>query len=527
MKRIRKYISSLLSVFTPAFRNTIFCVSALRRTFIVSAVILLPLFTACESLLDVDPSDRYSADTFWKTEEHAKAGLSGCYRALLPWRAEHFFEFDLITSNAMPYNESNGTHAIGKGEHLSTTPLITTLWDNCYTGIGRTNTFLDNISGVTMDDNLRSRMTGEAKFLRAFFYFHLADKFGGVPLITETPNSEKHATLPRDSKEAVVEQILKDLTEAAPVLPNTYSGADLGRVAKGAALALKARVLLYNQRWSEAAEAAKAVMDMNVYSLFPDYRYFFSEANKHNVEVIFNVESSLPDFQTTHDQTIFRLNRPAPLKELVDQYQMIDGKSIRESPLYDPEKPYENRDPRLHYTVTVIGYPYNGKLITKQDVMTTGFGMKKYTSYTDDEEIPLVERSAFNSILIRYAEVLLSYAEAQNEASGPDASVYDALNHVRRRAGVAMPDIQPGLTKEQLREAIRLERRVELALEGLYYSDILRWKTAEIENNGAMHDADDIEIVIRKFRPDRDYLWPIPYNQTVLNPNLVQNPNWD
>ncbi|MDR1381334.1 MAG: RagB/SusD family nutrient uptake outer membrane protein, partial [Tannerella sp.] len=221
------------------------------------------------------------------------------------------------------------------------------------------------------------------------------------------------------------------------------------------------------------------------------------------------------------------LNRPAPLKELVDKYQMTDGKSIHESQLYDPEKPYENRDPRLHYSITVIGYPYNGKLITKQDVMTTGFGMKKYTSYSDDEEIPYVERSAFNSILIRYAEVLLTYAEARNEASGPDPSVYDALNQVRRREGVAMPDIQPGLTKEQLREAIRLERRIELALEGLYYSDILRWRTAEIENNGTMHDADGVDIVVRKFRPDRDYLWPIPYNQTILNPNLLQNPNWD
>ncbi|GHU13897.1 membrane protein [Betaproteobacteria bacterium] len=500
-----------------------------RITNYILYLVVIPvlLFTACDSLLDVDPSDKYSADTFWKTEEHAKAGLSGCYNALRPWRSVHFFEFDLITSNAMPYNEANGTQAIGKGEHLSITPLIATLWKNCYTGIGRSNTFLDKIQGVTMGDELRNRMIGEAKFLRAFYYFNLVDKFGGVPLIIETPNAEKHATQPRDSKEAVVEQILKDLTEAAPSLPTNYSGSDLGRVTKGAALALKARVLLYNERWSEAAEMAKTVMDSGVYSLFNDYRYFFSEANKHNSEVIFNVESSLPDFQTTNDQDIFRLNRPAPLKELVDKYLMIDGKPINESSLFDPTQPYENRDPRLHYTITVIGYPYNGKLITKQDVMTTGFGMKKYTSYKDNETIPLVERSAFNTILIRYAEVLLTYAEARNEASGPDASVYDALNQIRKREGVNMPEIQQGLSKEQLREVIRLERRIELALEGIYYSDILRWKTAEIENNATMHDADNVDIVVRKFRSDRDYLWPVPHNQTVLNSNLQQNPNWD
>lgn len=494
--------------------------------YFVLLFVVISLFTACDSWLDVDPADRYSADTFWKTEEHASAGLTGCYRVLHPWRARYTFEFDMITSNAMPYNEANGTHAIGKGEHLSTTGLITSLWNDCYRGIGRTNTFLDNIGNVQMDENLRNRMTGEAKFLRAFYYSYLINHYGGVPLILETPNAEKHASLPRDTKEAVFNQIIKDLTEAAEALPLSYSGSNLGRATKGAALALKARMLLYNERWSEAAATAKSVMDLDVYRLFGDYRHMFMESNKHHEEVIFNIESSLPDFQTGYDHNIFRLNRPAPLKELVDKYQMIDGKSIDESPLFDEENPYENRDPRLLYSITCIGYPYNGKPITEADVVTTGFGQKKYTTYTDNETIPLVERSAFNFILIRYAEVLLTYAEAQNEANGPDESVYDAINQVRKRPGVDMPEIPNGLTKEQMREAIRLERRIELALEGLYYYDVLRWKTIETENNGAMHNSNGVEIVIRKFNPARDYLWPIPYNQIVQNPNLEQNPNW-
>ncbi len=494
----------------------------------LSLCLVLILFCpSCDSLLDVDPSDKYSSDTFWKTEEHASAGITGCYNALLPWRGNYFFEFDMITSNAMPYNESNGTQAIAKGTHMSTTPLITSLWKDCYTGIGRTNTFLDNIGNVTMDEALKSRMTGEAKFLRAFYYFYLEDRFGGVPLILETPNAATQASLPRDSREAVVTQILKDLTEAAELLPKSYSGADLGRATKGAALSLKARIQLYNEQWSEAAATAKSVMELNVYSLFNDYRHFFSEDNKHNSEVIFNVESSLPDFTTGYDHNLYRLNRPAPLKELVDTYLMTDGKTIQESSLFDPAQPYENRDPRLHYSINCIGYPYNGKLITKEDVMTTGFGMKKYTTYEDDETIPLVERSAFNAILIRYAEVLLTYAEAQNEAGGPDESVYSAINQVRKRPSVNMPEVTKGLTKEQMREVIRRERRVELALEGLYYSDALRWKTIEKENNGAMHNADGVEIVIRSFNPARDYLWPVPYNQIIQNPNLQQNPNWD
>ncbi len=485
------------------------------------------LLAACESLLDVNPTDKYSTDTFFQNETHVSAALSGCYRSLHPWRGNYLFELDMITSNAMPYNESNGTQAIGKGEHLSTTPLIGTLWENCYRGIGRTNTLLDKIEGAQMDESLKSRMKGEALFLRAFYYSYLVNHYGGVPLILETPNAAKHASAPRDTKQAVLDQILKDLTDAAPLLPNSYSGSNLGRATKGAALALKARMLLYNERWSEAAAAAKSVMDLEVYDLFDDYRHMFMESNKHNVEVIFNIESSLPDFEVGYDNNIVKLNRPAPLKELVDKYQMTDGKSIDESPLFDAAKPYENRDPRLLYTINCVGYPFNGKIITPDNVVTTGFGQKKYTSYTDNVTIPEVTRSAPNAIMIRYAEVLLTYAEAQNEAAGADESVYAAINQVRQRVGVEMPKIPEGLSKEQMREAIRLERRVELALEGLYYYDVLRWKTIEQENNGAVHKANGEAAVIRKFNPARDYLWPIPYNQTIQNPNLEQNPNWN
>ena len=483
--------------------------------------------TACDSWLDVDPSDQYSAETFWKTKEHASAGIMGCYNALMPWRSLHTMEFDMLTANAMPYNEANGTQAISKGEHLSTTSLIADLWKNCYVGIGRTNTFIANIDGVEMNEENKAQMRGEAKFLRAFYYLNLVDKFGGVPLIINAPNADEQATQPRETKEKVVEQILSDLDEAIAALPESYAEAELGRATKGAALSLKARVLLYNSRWEEAAQTAKQVIDAGNYALFNDYRNFFSEANKHNSEVIFDIEAKLPEYPTNYDQNIWRLNRPAPLRELVDAYLCVDGKSIGESPLYDPNKPYENRDPRLLKSIVCVGYPYLGKTITKEDVATTGFGVKKYTSYEDDVAIPLVERSAFNFILIRYAEVLLTYAEAQNEANGPDQSVYDAINQLRRRPDIQMPDVSQGLSKEQMREVIRLERRIELAFEGLYYSDILRWKTAEKENNGMMHDYQGVAVVERSFNPSRDYLWPIPYNQIVLNPNLEQNPNWD
>ena len=136
-----------------------------------------------------------------------------------------------------------------------------------------------------------------------------------------------------------------------------------------------------------------------------------------------------------------------------------DGKTIEESPLYNPAQPYENRDPRLLKSIVCIGYPYLGMTITKENVATTGFGVKKYTSYEDDVTIPLVERSAFNFILIRYAEVLLTCAEAQNEANGPDQSVYDAINQLRKRPDINMPEVPKGLTKDQMRNVVRRELR--------------------------------------------------------------------
>lgn len=486
------------------------------------------LLPSCDSMLDVDPSDQYSADTFWKTEEHAMAGLTGCYNALFPYGGTLFMEFDMISPNAIAYNEANGTDNIARGVHTTTTYLVSYVWKSAYTGIGRTNTFMDKVDAVPMKDDLKNRMKGEARFLRAFYYHSLVDKFGGVPLILETPNAATHQSLPRNSKQEVIDQILIDLTEASKVLPKSYSGSDLGRVTKGAALALKARVLLYEGRWSEAAAAAKEVMELKEYKLFNDYRHFFSASNKHNSEFIFNVEYKSPEFLVSFDHNSYTLNRPAPTKDLVDSYLMIDGKTIKDSPLFDPAKPYENRDPRLHYSIRCVGYKYNGKVTEPTDVVTTGYGNKKYTVYEDETALPVVglNKSDFNPIIIRYAEVLLTYAEAQNEAVGPDQSVYDAIDEVRTRPSVNMPKVTPGLNKDQMREVIRLERRIELSMEGLYYSDILRWKTAETVNNADVLNSSGVAISKRSFNKERDYLWPIPNNQIVLNPNLSQNPNW-
>ena len=330
--------------------------------------------------------------------------------------------------------------------------------------------------------------------------------------------------MPRNTRIEVVNQVLSDLDDAASVLPVSYSGSDIGRATKGAALALKTRVLLYESRWSEAALTAKEVIDMQRYSLFPDYRGLFMLENEGNSEVIFDVQYLVPDYPISWDIIIELQINVAPTLDLVHSYFMTDGLSIQDSPLYNTLSPYENRDPRLHKTVVIPGYMYKGGIVTTSKYFSTGYGFKKYATYSDDVSLPNINNSEINFIVLRYADILLMYAEAQNEVAGSDVSVYDALHQIRLRAG--MPDVPEGLTKDEMREVIRHERRIELAGEGLYYNDIRRWRTAEVVMNANVQNSNGEVVQVRAFNPNRDYLWPIHEITRQENPALEQNPGY-
>ena len=209
---------------------------------------------------------------------------------------------------------------------------------------------------------------------------------------------------------------------------------------------------------------------------------------------------------------------------------MTDGEPITNSGLYDPANPSANRDPRLSQTLITIGSTFNGQLVTGDELFAdlTGYAFKKYTYFVDDvaRTAPQPNQSEINPIVIRYAEILLIIAEAENELNGPSDRAYDAINLVRNRVSVDMPDVTPGLSKEEFREVVRLERRVEFAGEGLYYKDIIRWRTAEAVMNADGLDKDGNVIERRSFNPTRDYLWPLPDRDILLNPNLEQNPGY-
>jgi hypothetical protein len=511
----------------------------------IICVFTLSLFLAgCgNDMLDVQPNDRYTEENFWTSESNALMGLTGCYAVLrnagmYGGTATPLWE-ETATPNAYNYDNSGGWNVIGAGtQTASNSAIITSRWDDAYRGIGRCNTVLARIDAVSMDAALKNRMKGEATFLRALYYSTLANYYGGVPLILDQPDPATQTELPRNSREEVVQQVLKDLDAAIAALPVKYSaGTDIGRATKGAAMALKAKVLLFEAsplvnasgeaaKWKLAADAAKAVMDLpgTGYALFPNYRALFLPANENSSESIFDVQFITPRLGSSFDLIGRQYNTNAPVRDLVNAYLMKDGLPQSQSPLYNAANPHGNRDPRMYQTIVYPGDMFQGQLVTPARFAVTGYGTKKYTIYDKEANSENIQdgRSEINYMVLRYADILLMYAEAQNESSAaPDASVLDAVNKVRARAG--MPTVAAGKTKAEMREIIRLERRIEFAGEGLYYTDIRRWKTAEVVLNAPILTFDAKPIMTRTFKAQRDYWWPIPDVQRDRNPKLEQN----
>lgn len=489
-------------------------------------IVLTMVLGSCSDFLDVSPSDRLIQVDFWKTRQHAEAALIGTYNALL--NANVYGDVSMIameaaTPNAFTYNNTGGGGFISQSIHdAANNSIINNKWGACYVGIGRANTLLDNISSISMDEIFKKRYAAEAKFLRALFYHNLWLYYGGVPLILETPNLEKQGSLPRNKAEDVYAQIIKDCDEAIVDLPQL--GTTKGHASKGSALALKARTMLYKGDFQGAATAAKQVIDGKSYTLFADYRELFQLDKEGNSEVIFDVQFKNPEFTHALDITLTDFNSIGPLPDLLNDYYMTDGLPASQSALFDSKRPYVNRDPRMNQTNILPGSTFRAKIVLTNTFGFTGIGQKKYTVYKDNEAGTTIPLSELNYMVFRYADILLMYAEAQNEVEGPSQAVYDALNLIRKRAG--MPNFPLGLTKEQMRTEIRHERRIELAGEGLYYNDIRRWGTAEKVMNTDVFNFAGGKIGTRKFNKDRDYLWPIPTVVLQDNSALAQNPGY-
>lgn len=492
--------------------------------------ILVLNFASCKKVLDKNPLDQISSPTFWKTQDDADMALAGCYSRLnTPAYKFNQIMWAILAGDASEAAQSLGAASVGtlaQGTITSTSGgLVSDIYTQSYAGIASCNYFLENIDKVPISDEIKARYKGEVRFLRALFYFTLSDFYGGVPLLTK-PVTIEEAKTKQATKEEVMTQVLADLDDAIANLPNTDYSAT-GHAVKGSALALKSRVLLFKEDWPGAATAAKQVIDDGKFSLYNNFRnLFLTVGQSNNPEVIFSTRFLNPDNFSDQDIQLQWWGVINPRQELVDAFECTDGLPISSSPLYNPANWKLNRDPRLLLTVKlfedpavkasgqVVPYNYNAP-------SSTGYEPNKFI---DVEQLPIdySTKSEQDWILIRYAEVLLNYAEAQNEASGPDATVYDAINEVRARPGVDMPPLPAGLTKDQMRTRIWQERRVELALEGQRYGDIKRWKLAETYIP-TLTDAGGVQ---RKFDPTKNYVFPFPQSEIDVNPSLEQNPNY-
>ncbi|MET1057950.1 MAG: RagB/SusD family nutrient uptake outer membrane protein [Pedobacter sp.] len=509
-------------------------------------------FSACrKELLDPQPSDRVSENIFWNTENDALLATNALYTDL---DSVNVFTWDALTEIAHT-NQNFDTQAfIELGTYDISNAKIYNEWSGAYKGIRATNYFLENIDKVQSSNTaLINRFKAEAKVLRAYQYIKLAGFFGDVPLITKTLSIAEAKLITRTPVAEIWDFVDKELNDASALLPVTYAAADKGRITSGAAWALKARADLWAGRYQLAADAATKVTG---YTLYSSYQNLFKYVAENNSEVILNKEF----LKDTYRNGVFALLAPysqknsqsyyVPAKPLVDAYETAAGKSISDAGSgFDPFHPYDNRDPRLRFSIFVDGDVLPSGTVFKPApnsgsadavgstyiASTTGYNIKKYIN-TEDYANPA--NSGINIILLRYAEVLLTKAEAKIELNQLDAEVYAAINTVRNsRADVKLPAIPTGLSQDQLRQIVRHERTVELAFEGLHLFDIRRWKTAETVMTGPVYgitypDASNKLVTVqvvsfnRVFNRSRDYLWPIPQKETDQNNNLKQNPNW-
>ena len=564
-------------------------------TYLLGGVMML---SACHDL-NLNPLSSGSTGNWYTTEKEVEMAVNELYKYEF-WpedgQQQGDWSDDYICRSTLT-DFDNGTL---NGQNA----WVTGLWNGQYQAIARANNVIDKAhraidNGASAE--VINRLIAEAKFHRAAAYAKLIIKFGDLPLVLKDVSTEEALTMGRTDKAIVLKQIYQDFDDAICVLPTSYS--ELQRATKGAALALKARVALIMEDWTVAAASAKAVMDLGIYSLHPDFRSLFLSTPKTSSEFIFKVprDASYDIYYGTNTGCVNAVYNELPRNpggwmqicpswELLAAFTCTDGKLIDESPLFDPHNPFANRDPRLSETIVPfgsswLGYEYNphpealecfnyntGTMVYNKDTRANqqyaSFNQLIWKKGIDETWLQNGFKVSQDIIYCRYAEVLLTYAEAKIEMNQIDQSVLDALNSVRARAyGVdkSQTTLYPAFTstdQNTLRHQLRVERRMELAKEHMRYTDIIRWKLAEkvmsrktygmpypasdcIDNVVATGDwfwaftpdvdeagcaafsrleaAGKCQALATRSWNDRQYLWPIPTTEILTNGNLKPN----
>ncbi|WP_372638560.1 RagB/SusD family nutrient uptake outer membrane protein [Fodinibius sp.] len=512
----------------------------MKNRIIISLFLGVFFIVGCDDGLDILPTGTVAEEVYWERQKDAETAVNAVYRELDDQTM--IKQLDGVTDIGYRAPSGPGTlHDVGAGNIVPSNDAIGAIWDRYYVGVRKANDVINNIGQVEVGDpEVLSRLEAEARFLRAYFYTQLTSLWGDVPLIEEPLDINQHVG--RTDKGQIVEFIISELDNIIDNerLPLSYEGENIGRATHGAALALKARVALRNSQWSVAEEAAQDVMDLGIYELYPDYQGLFQYEGQNSSEVIFDRQYA-PDGQTygAFGYSAASIGGSSTVEPLHGLYELMEFKGPQ-----NPDDPYENIDPRWDHTVYYTGQPIgNSTYNSRPDSPTPdrvqgseaatqhGYNLKKWIDYENDSDNP--SNGSINLIHIRYADVLLMYAEAKIEQNDIDQSVYDAINEVRQRPTVDMPPITGGKSQDELREILRRERGVELAFEGLRLFDMNRWGIGDrkegLAQGAYFYDEQADEWYLhdrgfnRSFNPDRDTLWPIPTDEMNSNDEISQN----
>lgn len=524
--------------------------------------------TSCSDFLETVPNDALSPSTTWKTEDDAAKFLIGCYDGWID--ATGIFYWDCASDFGFNFHIHEGWRNIGNGSMTSSNAVANYY---SFSMIRRCIDFLKRIEDVPFANAAKKNdMIGQVRTIRAYKYFTMNWLYGGVPIIDAYETAED-ARVARASVEDVKKYIYEDLDAAIPML--NAAPAASGYIARGTALALKTRVAMFYGDWQIAKDAAKQLMDLGQYELDADYANLFTLDGRGSKEIIASVqhdENLYADWMvaTMYNNADGGWSSMVPTQNLVDAYEMSNGLTKEEAGSgYDATHPFANRDPRMAMTILYPGMDWEGIkgntiLNTLDPTLSDGSSNPNKPDGADNASktcltwakylTPMAQyknvwSNASQAILFRYAEVLLSYAEAENELNGPSAEIYGILNQVRNRVGMPNVDQAKYGSKDKLRELIRRERSVELAGEGLPRMDIIRWKDAsgkmlaETLMNGPLtrikgtvneSESDPTKratvsgtdlVENRTFASHNQYL-PIPQSALDKNKALVQNPGY-
>ena len=545
-------------------------------------VLLLAVLWGCTKDLDLNPREEIAEKSFWKSPDQFKMATNEYYETLLPKHDTDQLDSDSdLAHQGGPNDVSTGTNIVQDEDAT---------WNISYRELRQINTMLTRAAEYKGDKSEIAVSVAEGKFFRAFAYFQLVVRFGDVPYFDRPLTGVKDELLkkPRTRRDTVITNILKDLDEAAKALPlqSALAAADIGRVTKGAAQALKARIALFEATWAkyhgtpgnvnqlldQSIAAARAVIESGEYDLYthaaaPEESYLRSyllAGNDSPEQILARRYASDPGRAHTFGFNLSFGNSIEGTKKLADMYVCTDGLPVTKSGMfygYDtPTSEYENRDLRMSNTFMIPfsahahgsnpdGFPIN----FPNPTILPGYRIRKFVS--DDQACWSFQCTEFKHIL-KYSEVLLNLAEAlyEKNSSISDSDLEGTVNLLRTRGGVAKLTNQLVTDNElNMLEEIRRERTVELAFDNFRLNDLKRWKTAVSELNedikgvnigsGAWNelipelsffplqlDDEGFKIVehgaTRQFA-ERNYLFPLPARQIQLSQRvLIQNPGW-